>query len=184
MKTISLTLILFAILTTSFSGKDLSSRPGITATIDSVSYTFKIRDTAYLSTIVAPKGTFYSFIISGQTEEYKNYKKYGGKGYTINIGITRKNKKIIVDSTYYNYDSTIIEDGRSYIGYIDFSQNAVYGSVRNRQPPTISKVTITSIDSTSVQGTFSGEVVLTMGGYSLKNRLIINGNFDVPLVRK
>jgi hypothetical protein len=192
MKTSLLILILVSIFTTSYSKKnfalksnsDSSVSQGITAIIDGVSFNFNIRDTAILSTTITSKAIFYNLVIGGQTEKYTDFKHNGGNGHTISITVGRKNKKIIANNTYYSYDSTTLENGRSSIGYIDFPNNAVYGCKRNIGSASISKVVITSIDSASVKGTFLGELMILQGDSSLVKRVTINGAFNVPLIKE
>jgi|GEM_PF-1995368 hypothetical protein len=163
--------------------KDKSNSPNnystgtITATINDTNVAFNFNNYAFRYT--AP-GYYYSITISGVNLVNKNESltlkvnsnnKIGDSLYTENsyinnaAGVYQLGSFQIpgsIVSTYYNFN------GYQQIGY--GSQHAVMPNPLN--------IIVTSIDTTSIQGTFQGELFLN-GDSTVQPIRITNGNFNV-----
>jgi hypothetical protein len=147
----------------------------ITATVDGVTTTYNINISAHLATFLYGGTSSTSLAIQGSTATHA---PAGG----IAISITSSKASAITKGTF-TVDSRN-NNPPVYVGlaytYYDPSSNdpdQPYLTDPNWIMPTT--ITIRSISSTNVQGTFSGTLVYSQGGASTKT--VTNGKFNVDI---
>jgi hypothetical protein len=162
-------LIAICILTLFVSCKKSSSEAPtdtISANIDGVSESFNTAAYAHLSTGVQLNS---NLVITGG---------YDGAGGSDIMSFTITSDHTITKGTYVNTSSS----NGSYVsiaytkGPLSLANPTIYASVVDGTPP--SSITITSISSTNIQGTFSGQLVLS-GGSAAKS--VTGGKFNVQI---
>jgi hypothetical protein len=141
----------------------------ISATVDGTPYTFNVGAQA---SIDSSGGAGYVLLILGVYSPSANAK-------TMSLGIAGPDR-FTVNTTYTDTSSTA--NDFSDIDYTDYTTDylAETGLI---PPPYVSTLTITSLSTTNIQGTFSGNVELfySPGGSPPASHLITNGKFNLTL---
>jgi hypothetical protein len=190
MKTLYLLSVIVAVVFISCNKTSIQTNTGtLSATIDDTAVIFNLRDSALLETspIVTGSGLFTSYTLSieGATSDgTKTLGVFAINNLTDSITVgtytspEKVNTSIGTPWHYFNpgsmvYSTSLPSNPTQYYIY-----SGVYSTAAVSP---FSTVTITSIDATNVQGTFSGIVGKQNGSYPDSLHTITNGEFNLPI---
>jgi hypothetical protein len=144
----------------------------ITATIDDTPFVFSLQQNSALvtTTVVDPSTTRYEVSVYGYTKDTSRF---------VELNVIALNQPVTagtyIDTVSSPYTSNLLYD-------LGTSNALLYSSVGTNT--SYSTINISSISSTSVQGTFSGVVTLVNPGTStVVSHTVTDGQFNVPIIR-